>query len=72
MPIWHRLSEKAKPISLDERQRMIAEAAYYLSEKRGFQGTDQNQLVDWLTAEKEIEKMLVGCLVGGLSGFFDR
>jgi hypothetical protein len=41
--------------SLDQRQRMIAEAAYFRAEHRGFQGGDP--LKDWLQAEAEIDRM---------------
>ncbi|MDY6943601.1 MAG: DUF2934 domain-containing protein [Pseudomonadota bacterium] len=41
-----------------ERERMIAEAAYYLAEQRGFvQGTE---LDDWLNAESAVEALLRG------------
>ncbi len=39
-----------------QRQRMIAEAAYYLAEKRGF--TPGNQITDWAEAEKQIDAKL--------------
>jgi len=35
--------------SADERQRKIAEAAYFIAEKRGFQG--DLAISDWLQAE---------------------
>jgi hypothetical protein len=35
---------------------MIAEAAYYRAEQRGFQ--DVGPVADWLAAEKEIDKRL--------------
>jgi hypothetical protein len=35
---------------------MIAEAAYYRAEKRGFSGDES--LADWLAAEDEIRKIL--------------
>lgn len=35
---------------------MIAEAAYLRAEKRGFAGGDPVE--DWLTAEREIDKVL--------------
>lgn len=41
-----------------KRQHMIAEAAYYLSERRGFQGDADTQFEDWLLAEREIDKLL--------------
>lgn len=40
------------------RHRMIAEAAYFLAERRGFSGGDPVQ--DWLEAEAEIGVMLGG------------
>jgi hypothetical protein len=40
----------------DARQMMIAEAAYYLAEKRGF--TPGGELQDWLDAEAQIETSL--------------
>lgn len=43
-------------ITLAQRERMIAEAAYYRAEHRGFQGGDPQQ--DWLEAEAEINRML--------------
>jgi hypothetical protein len=50
---------QAKPCSAvqdEERHRMIAEAAYFRAERRGFQGGDSFQ--DWLDAEAEIDKLL--------------
>ena len=38
-----------------DRSRMIAEAAYYLAEQRGFSGGDPVQ--DWLDAEAIIDQM---------------
>jgi hypothetical protein len=39
----------------DEKHRMIAEAAYYRAEKRGFAGGDPVE--DWLAAEAEVEQV---------------
>jgi hypothetical protein len=39
-----------------ERMKMIAEAAYYLAEKRGFSGG--NELTDWVAAEKQVDAIL--------------
>jgi hypothetical protein len=39
-----------------ERERMIAEAAYFRAERRGFSGGDP--LTDWLEAEAEITARL--------------
>lgn len=41
-----------KACRADQLQRMIAEAAYYKAEKRGF--SPDGQVSDWLEAEKEI------------------
>jgi len=41
--------------SLD-RESMIAEAAYYLAERRGFDGGDP--VADWLEAEAEIDAII--------------
>lgn len=38
------------------RRAMVAEAAYYHAEKRGF--TPGDELADWLQAEAEIEALL--------------
>ena len=46
---------KRGPITRDERHRMIAEAAYYMAEKRGFQG--DCKLHDWLEAEVRINRV---------------
>jgi hypothetical protein len=45
-------------IPAEQREHMIAEAAYYLAEHRGFQGGDPMQ--DWLQAEVEIDHRLLG------------
>jgi Protein of unknown function (DUF2934) len=45
----------AKPTQA-ERAKMIAEAAYYLAEKRGFKGG--NELADWATAEKQVDAII--------------
>lgn len=44
--------------SPEERHRMIAEQAYYLAERRGFDG--DRCLDDWLQAESEIDRRLAG------------
>ena len=46
----------APGISQDERLLMIAEAAYYRAEQRGFDS--QGQWQDWFEAEQQVEKML--------------
>lgn len=50
----------AEKIKAEQRQLMIAEAAYYLAEHRGFQGGDPGR--DWLQAEAEIDRKLKGAL----------
>jgi hypothetical protein len=45
-------------ISAEERERMIAEAAYFKAESRGFEGGDPIQ--DWIEAETEINAVLIG------------
>lgn len=47
-------------ITPEQREHMIAEAAYYHAEHRGFQEGDPRQ--DWLMAEAEINQMLGGKL----------
>ncbi len=39
-----------------ERTKMIAEAAYYLAQKRGF--SHGHDLSDWVAAEKQVEALL--------------
>lgn len=43
-------------ISSEERQRMIAEAAYFRAMQRGFDSGDP--VDDWLVAEREINRQL--------------
>lgn len=43
-------------MSAEQRQQMIAEAAYYRAEGRGF--TDGDPFLDWLDAEREIDALL--------------
>jgi hypothetical protein len=40
----------------DERHQMIAVAAYYLAERRGF--APGSATADWLSAERQIDRML--------------
>jgi len=49
-------TEKHPSVSPEERYRMIAEAAYFRAEKRGFVGGDIAE--DWVQAEAEIDRML--------------
>lgn len=43
-------------INPEERYRMIAVAAYYRAEKRGFIGGDPSQ--DWVEAEAEVNQLI--------------
>lgn len=43
-------------VTPEERARMIAEAAYYRAERRGF--APGHELEDWLAAEAEIDREL--------------
>jgi hypothetical protein len=43
-------------VSAGQRRRMIAEAAYFLAEKRGFEGGDPAQ--DWMAAERAVDARL--------------
>lgn len=47
--------------SAEQRHAMVAEAAYYLAEQRGFQGDEH--MTDWLRAEMEIDRLLEGAPV---------
>jgi hypothetical protein len=51
----HSLAKPARLAILDlkTRQKMVAEAAYYAAERRGF--TAGFELDDWLTAERELD-----------------
>lgn len=42
--------------TLEERQKMISVAAYYISEKRSFSKGSENE--DWFQAERQIESLL--------------
>jgi hypothetical protein len=41
-----------------DRKQMIADAAYFLAEQRGFR--PGHELDDWLSAERQIEALLQG------------
>ncbi len=45
-------------ITSEERHGLIAEAAYYLAEKRGFQGGSAEQ--DWLDAAAQVDTKFMG------------
>ncbi len=43
-------------VSPEERNRMVAEAAYYIAEHRGF--AESSPLEDWCAAEAQIDAMV--------------
>jgi hypothetical protein len=51
-----RASRAATPINQDLRRALIAKAAYYRAESRGFAGG--NEAEDWLAAEIEVDTAL--------------
>ncbi len=46
----------ATPVDASIRQQMIAEAAYFIAEQRGFKGG--SKLEDWLIAEAQVDARL--------------
>lgn len=48
--------KKAGCVSPEERVRLIAEAAYFRAERRGF--AEGDALEDWIAAEAEIDALL--------------
>ena len=51
-------AQGAPKIDLETRHQMVASAAYYRAERRGFK--DGSELADWLEAESDIEQSLGG------------
>jgi len=51
-----RLERPAQPVTPEQRHQMIAEAAYFLSLRRGFGG--DAEMRDWLEAEAEVDARL--------------
>ena len=47
---------KEQAVTAQERERMIATAAYYRAERRGF--APGQEVDDWIEAETEIERQL--------------
>ena len=43
-------------VPADVRHKMVADAAYYIAERRGFQ--DGDPIGDWIAAEAEIDELL--------------
>ena len=51
-------------VPAEERYCMIAEAAYYIAERQGFDGDCESH---WLEAEREIDRMLGTAAMGSPS-----
>ena len=49
-------ADSALTLSAEERHEMIAVAAYYLAEQRGFPG--EGAMDDWVHAERQIDHMV--------------
>jgi len=45
-------------ISTEQRKQVIAEAAYFRAERRGFNGGDGDAFRDWVQAEGEVDERL--------------
>jgi hypothetical protein len=45
-------------ISVEQRKQMIAEAAYFRAERRGFNGGERDAFSDWVQAEGEVDERL--------------
>ena len=52
-------------VTAEQRQRMIAEAAYFRAQRRGFEGGKSTE--DWLAAEAEIDRALAQRNTGRVS-----
>ncbi len=55
-PVARKVNKK-RTVTSDQRWAMIAIAAYYLAEKRGF--AEESSVGDWLEAEREIDHQLL-------------
>lgn len=53
-----RSRQQEAALSADSRHKMIQVAAYYRAERCNFQNSDP--VADWLSGEKEVDKMLSG------------
>lgn len=49
-------TSKPRPVTAEERRQMIEKEAYFIAERRGFQGG--NPIQDWLEAEMKIDRHL--------------
>jgi len=55
-PALAKATTTATAVAPDQRMKMVAEAAYYLAEQRGF--SEGNAEKDWITAETQIDQLL--------------
>lgn len=52
------LQDCPSSVSPETRRVMIADAAYFLAERRGFEGDESCACADWLEAERIIDQQL--------------
>ncbi len=50
-------------VPADVRRKMVADAAYYIAQRRGFQAGDL--VADWVAAEAEIDELLTDTVSTG-------
>ena len=65
-PVMPTAVAPGQPIDPEQRQAMICDAAYFLSERRGF--IRGQELDDWLAAEEEIDRLLTASVPANRSG----
>jgi hypothetical protein len=58
-------NQKEMAISLQERQQLIAKAAYFRAQQRNF--APGGELDDWLQSESEVNRLLLGKQTAGVS-----
>ncbi len=63
-------TQGSRPVTQEQRQVMICEAAYYIAEHRGFEpGHDVD---DWLAAEQQIDAVLTSSVSRGTDFLLQR
>ncbi|MEZ5444673.1 MAG: DUF2934 domain-containing protein [Gammaproteobacteria bacterium] len=68
--IVRELPDGATTLTAEEREQLIAEAAYRIAEVRGF--GDGHELDDWLEAEKEVDALLAVATDRGVAATMRR
>jgi hypothetical protein len=58
-------NQKEMAISLQERQQLIAKAAYFRAQQRNF--APGGEIDDWLQSESEVDRQLLGKQTAGAS-----